>query len=343
MQPQTLAAVGRVAVASPSFVNETTLVWHAGEPCVLPADWYRAARAQIEVAAGRPLGRQAFQTNATLIDDAWIALFREPDVSVGVSLDGPAEIHDCRRKTRSGRGTHAATQRGIARLRDGGVRFHVIAVVTAASLDAPEAVAQALIESGAESIGLNTEEIDGVNATSTLFDTGGVERYSRFLDRFLDTVERADSPPRIREVDRFHDILAHRIDERGTCHQESVPGAIVSIGVDGQVSTFSPELLGIASERHGNFCFGNVHEMTDVSQMFLSKAFLRTHREIRAGVRACRASCAYFAICGGGSPANKLGELGRLDATETMHCRLTMKAAFEAMLTRAKVSRRLAS
>jgi uncharacterized protein len=176
-----------------------------------------------------------------------------------------------------------------------------------------------------------------------LFEPRSIERYSRFLHRFLDTVERADSPPRIREVDRFHDILAHRVDECGACHQENEPGAIVSVAVDGQVSTFSPELLGVASSRHRNFCFGDVHKMTDISQMFLSKAFLRTHREIRAGVRACRARCAYFGVCGGGSPANKLGELGRLDAAETMHCRLTMKATFETMLARAAVSRRLAS
>ena len=200
MQAEVLEGIGRAVVASPSFTDETTVVWHAGEPCVLPAQWYRAARGQIEAAAGRRVLRQAFQTNATLIDDAWIELFREPGVCVGVSLDGPAEIHDRRRKTRSGRGTHAAVLRGIARLRAGQVPFHVIAVVTAASLEAPDAVARALIESGAESIGLNVEEIDGVNGASSLFRAVDDEGYRRFLDRFLDAVERAENPPRIREV-----------------------------------------------------------------------------------------------------------------------------------------------
>ena len=83
--------------------------------------------------------------------------------------------------------------------------------------------------------------------------------------------------------------------------------------------------------------------MTDVTEIFLSGAFFRANRDVRAGVRACRAGCAYFGVCGGGSPANKLGEHRRLDAAETMHCKLTVKSTFETMLGRAEAHRRLAS
>ncbi len=343
MQDKTLAAIGKAIVASPSFDDRTTLVWHAGEPCVLPASWYRAASQTIEAAAGRPLGVQSFQTNGTLIDDAWVEYFREPGVRVGVSLDGPADIHDCRRKTRSGRGTHALTMRGIERLRAGGVAFHVIAVITENALAAPERVATALMESGAELIGLNVEEVDGVNGASSLFRAASSEKYRAFLDRFLDTLDRASAPPLVREVARFHNILAYGADERRAHHQENVPGAIITVGVGGEVSTFSPELLGLPARDRNNYCFGDVHTMTDVSEIFLSTAFLRAYREIRTGVSHCRENCTYFGICGGGAPANKLGEHGRFDVGETMHCRLTVQATFEALLERGGAARDRAS
>ncbi|GAB4228464.1 MAG: GRRM system radical SAM/SPASM domain protein [Kiloniellaceae bacterium] len=343
MQQATLAAIGRAIVASPAFTEETTLVWHAGEPCVLPAAWYRDARATIESAAGRELPRQAFQTNATLIDDAWIELFKEPGVSVGVSLDGPAEIHDRHRKTRAGGGTHAATLSGVGRLRRAGVPFHVIAVVTAASLDAPEAVAAALIASGAQSIGLNIEEIDGINAHSTLSAEGMEARYREFLDRFLETLAAADSPPRLREANFFSGVLSRRKDAGARRHQENVPGAIVTVGVTGAVSTFSPELLGVTDARYRDFVFGEVQRMRDIGEIFLSPALLRMYRDLRAGVRACRETCAYFGFCGGGAPANKLGEHGRLDRDETLHCRLTVKTTVESLLARVETHGRLVS
>lgn len=335
MQDRTLAAVGRAIVASPSFDSRTTLVWHAGEPCVLPADWYQAATEKIEAAAGRSLGIQSFQTNATLIDDDWVEYFRQPNVRVGVSLDGPAEIHDSRRQMRSGRGTHAAAMRGITRLRAAGVPFHVIAVISQQSLAAPEQVAEALVETGAASIGLNVEEIDGINRESSLFGAATSASYRAFLGRFLDALQHYDPRPRVREVMRFHDILVNGTDEWRAHHQENVPGAIVSVGVGGEVSTFSPELMSTTARDRSRHCFGDVHTMTDISEMFFNADFRRAYREIRAGVSLCRRNCIYFGICGGGAPANKLGEHGRFDVAETMHCRLTVQATVETLLARA--------
>lgn len=334
MQDRTLEAVGRVIVSSPAFKHDSTLVWHAGEPCVLPASWYRKAAETISNGSGRRIAHQSFQTNATLIDDEWVELLQEPGIAVGVSLDGPPEIHDRHRKARSGRGTYALTMRGIAKLRAGGIPFHVIAVISEHSLGVPEKLAEAFIESGAASIGLNIEEIDGANETSSLADAAN-ERYRAFLDRFLTALERAGNPPFVREVNRFRSLLASGIDEHRAFHQESVPGAIVSVGVDGRVSTFSPELLATPGKDSARYCFGNVNSMTDIAEMFFNRAFLRAYRQIRYGVRLCRGNCTYFGMCGGGAPANKLGEHGRFDVGETMHCRLTVQTTFETLLGRA--------
>ena len=68
---------------------------------------------------------------ATLIDDAWCELFVHHRVKLGISIDGPADLHDRHRRTRNGRGTHAQVMRGVAQLQAhiGAVRQAADAVV----------------------------------------------------------------------------------------------------------------------------------------------------------------------------------------------------------------------
>ena len=54
--------------------------------------------------------------------------------------------------------------------------------------------------------------------------------------------------------------------------------------------------------------------------------------DVEAGVEACRASCAYYDLCGGGAPSNKWHENGSLRSTETAWCRLTKKAMVDVYL-----------
>jgi uncharacterized protein len=113
--------------------------------------------------------------------------------------------------------------------------------------------------------------------------------------------------------------------------QQNVPFAIVSVGCDGTISTFSPELLGAHHSRFDGFVFGCIatHRLSDIGHTPLFRAIAR---EIRRGVAACESSCRYFRWCGGGAPANKLFETGRFDVTETMHCRLTRQAILDEVI-----------
>src|SRR5262249_19491497 len=97
---------------------EITVVWHAGEPLVVPVAFYREAFATIErlrpkSGSGPVTVKHSFQTNGMLIDGEWCRLFLEWNVGVGVSIDGPRDLHDRHRKTRNGHGTFDKTLAGI--------------------------------------------------------------------------------------------------------------------------------------------------------------------------------------------------------------------------------------
>ena len=331
----TLAAavdfIAREGLAGPG----TTVVWHAGEPLTVPVSWYRDAAAVL--AAGWPHGRprQSLQTNATLINDEWCRFFRDHSVSVGVSLDGPAIIHDARRRTRAGRGTHAAAMRGIAALRRAGLDCHVICVVGGESLDAADAIMDFFIDEGFTRLGFNIEEIEGLNTHSTLQREDAAGRFAAFFDRVLERADRAPFRISVREADALKAAL---VDPRfGTCptSSEAHPFEIISVSAEGHLSTFSPELAGL-SGRVGDppgFFFGNV--LRDrLADILARPSYSLVAGEIERGVAACRAGCPYFNVCGGGAPANKLAEHGSFDVTETLFCRLTRQIVTDVVLSR---------
>ena len=128
---QTLLNLFSQVFTSGWFEDCLPVVWHAGEPLVLRPEFYRDAFRTIDRL--KPAGlavKHAFQTNGTLIDEAWCSFFAEEKVDVGVSIDGPRYFHDRNRLTRGGRGTFDKTITGIRALRRAQIPFHVISVLS---------------------------------------------------------------------------------------------------------------------------------------------------------------------------------------------------------------------
>jgi uncharacterized protein len=140
--------------------------------------------------------------------------------------------------------------------------------------------------------------------------------------------------PEALELRELTGALAVILDETGraAANQQTEPFAILNVDVDGNISTFSPELLGVRHEQHGDFVFGNVHEVAllDIAH---SVNFQRVREEIAEGVRLCAETCPYFSVCRGGAPVNKLFENGGFASTETLFCRLTKQAVIDVVLS----------
>ncbi|MCP8940821.1 GRRM system radical SAM/SPASM domain protein [Alsobacter sp. SYSU M60028] len=306
--------------------DELTIVWHAGEPLVLPIAWYEDAFARIASAMPGRAVRHAFQTNGLLIDEAWCAFFARHCVSVGVSIDGPARLHDARRRTRAGRGTHDGAMRAVRLLQRHGVRFHALAVVGEAALDDPDGFVDFFLDAGIEALGLNVEEIEGANRASSLAHPDVERRFRAFLARVTD---RALASGRLRLREFWN--MAERCLSESAANDEATPFAILTVTADGALSTYSPELAG----GDGRFAIGRFDERGSAGlfDVIDRQRLLALAAQVHRGVRRCT-SCAYFRLCGGGAPANKLAENGSFDSGETLFCRLTRQAAAEVALER---------
>lgn len=106
--------------------------WHGGEPTVLGVDYFRRI---VDIQCRhRPAGRtvvNGMQTNGTLLDEEWGRFLAAEGFSVGLSLDGPRELHDRYRLTRDGRSTFDGTMRGYGILKRHGVPTDILCVVSA--------------------------------------------------------------------------------------------------------------------------------------------------------------------------------------------------------------------
>jgi uncharacterized protein len=331
MTASTVDAVVRFLAGTPLLKRPLSVVWHAGEPLVVPVSFYE--RAFESFAAGSPpiQAQHHFQTNATLLNDDWCHFIKRSCVRIGVSIDGPQALHDAYRVDRSGRGTFDRVMRGIAKLQQHEIPFTVISVITRRALSQPDEVWNFLASLGATQLAFNVEEAEGVHQHSSLAD-GDLRALARNF--FSCIAERQTSSPRIpvRELDDMRRHLTAP-PESAVMRANNRPGAILNIDVDGNITTLSPELLGQTHPRYGKFQWGNVHA-DSWSSVNRHPRFLRVQQDVETGIRHCMASCGYFAVCGGGNPSNKLAELGTFTGTETQHCRLHVQAVADVVLER---------
>ena len=113
---------------------EVTVAWQGGEPTMMGLDFFRRS---VELAESYRMPHQrivyTIQTNATLIDDEWAGFFKDRGFLVGVSIDGPREIHDTYRVDKGGKGSFDRVMAGLAHLRGRSVEWNALTTIHAAN------------------------------------------------------------------------------------------------------------------------------------------------------------------------------------------------------------------
>ncbi len=110
-------------------VEVISFAWQGGEPTLLGVDYFRKiVELEKKYANGKRI-ENAFQTNGILLDDRWGEFLAENKFLVGLSIDGPEELHDCYRVDKGGQPTFARVMRGLGYLKKHGVEFNTLTVV----------------------------------------------------------------------------------------------------------------------------------------------------------------------------------------------------------------------
>lgn len=110
-----------------------TFCWHGGEPLMAGIDFYRKATALQEQFRGDKQIANTLQTNGTLVSADWCRFFHDHRFLVGLSLDGPRDVHDAYRRDRGGRPTFDSVLRAAQLMATGDVDFNILCTVNAHS------------------------------------------------------------------------------------------------------------------------------------------------------------------------------------------------------------------
>jgi uncharacterized protein len=129
-------------------VPEVSFAWQGGEPTLLGVDFFRrVVELQSRHAGGKTI-INAIQTNGTLLDDEWCDLLASHKFLVGLSIDGPNDLHDAYRVDKQGKPTSAGVREGLKLLKKHGVDFNTLTVLSRVNSREPLKVYRFLREIG---------------------------------------------------------------------------------------------------------------------------------------------------------------------------------------------------
>ena len=243
----------------------------------------------------------AMQTNAMLLDKSWCDLFRTYQWLLGVSLDGPEEVHDLYRYNKDGHGTWKRVMESVELLKKHGVEFNILCVLSQANVGKAKDLYRFYRRLGIDNVQyIPLAEFDGEG--NPLPYTITAEQYGRFLCETFD----AWWPERRRMRIRFFDNLAEALagQKPGTCTMHETCDSYVVVEYNGDV--YPCDFFVEGGWKLGNVELDSWPEIARRTRRysFASKKTL-AHPECQV--------CEYQSICHGGCPKFRHGPHRRFD------------------------------
>lgn len=348
MSPALIERIFTELFTSDLLAPHVQVVWHSGEPLTLPCAYYDQAITQIlelthELAGDAVSITFDIQTNGALIDERWCAFFKrhKEHLKVGVSCDGPAQMHDSFRRNWSNNPTHAKTLRGMDLLRNNGIPFKVIAVVTERTLADPEGFLDFFFERADALSGFHFNILAGAegNDPDLSYDPADRARYYGFYRRILElsATRGKDSGLTIQNISQgLERILRPWPPSQGSrVEDSSAPLTSLNFDANGNVTTFYAGLsLETLPDEYGDgkgFSLGNIME-APLLEMVRSEKLSAMMSDFESSTEFCRDTCEYFDVCTGGFELTKRSAYGTFAAGETTECIIHVKALADALL-----------
>lgn len=285
-------------------VPEVTFPWQGGEPTLMGLDFFRRA-VELQGKYRKPGTHvyNALQTNATTLDDEWCRFFHEHEFLIGVSLDGPRELHDAYRVDKGGAPTFDRVMRGIALLHKHNVQFNILATVHAANAAYPLPVYRFLRDEVKTQFIQLIPIVERDNGTG--FQEGasltrrsvGAKQYGDFLVTIFDEWVRRDVGRMFVQI--FDVALGVWCGQRaGLCLFEETCGEALAMEHNGDL--YSCDHFVEPRHRLGNLLETPLVDLITSQQQ---KSFALAKRD--ALPRYCR-KCSLRFICNGGCPKDRI-------------------------------------
>ena len=243
----------------------------------------------------------ALQTNAMLIDENWCRLFHEYNWLLGVSIDGPEELHDTYRFNKAGRGTWKQVMQGIEVLQKHKVEFNCLCVLSQANVEKPKELYKFYRSIGVDNIQyipLAEFNADGTRMPFTITP----EQYGKFLVETFDVWWPDRRKMRIRFFDNIAEALAGQ--KPGSCTMHETCDSYCVVEYNGDV--YPCDFFVQRDWKLGNIMVDSWPEIARRQRRysFASKKTL-AHPECQV--------CEYQAICHGGCPKFREGPYRRFE------------------------------
>ncbi|MCP4360433.1 MAG: anaerobic sulfatase maturase [Chloroflexi bacterium] len=182
--------------------NRVTIAWQGGEPTLMGLDFYRRVMVLAEKYQ-RPgmTFEHTMQTNGTLLNDDWCAFYKKHNFLIGISIDGPAQLHDIYRVDKGGKPTFDKVMRGIRLLQKHGIEYNILTTVNRVNGDYPLEVYRFLRDEVGTTWMQFIPVVERINEDGlTLFQEGTAvsdrsvqpEQFGRFLSVIFDEWVRND-------------------------------------------------------------------------------------------------------------------------------------------------------
>ncbi len=299
---QTIAAQGN---------NHVQFTWQGGEPTMMGLDFFKKAMVLCERHANGKQLEHTFQTNGILLNDAWCEFFKQHNFLVGVSIDGPQDLHDAYRVTRSGKPTHAQVMQSIQLLKKHNVEFNTLTVINQTNVQHPLRVYQFLKEIGStylQFIPLVERQKDTVAqqelklvlpneplARVTPWSVPSLQ-YGEFLAKVYDVWVRKDVGRVF--VNMFDSVLSSWCGQQsGMCHFVERCGHAFALEANG-------DLYNCDHYVYPEHRLGNIHEksISECNQSQQAIEFgLKKHSTLTADCK----QCPFKFACNGGCPKHR--------------------------------------
>lgn len=284
------------AEASPG--NEINFSWHGGEPLMAGLGFFRkVVRLQRKYLPSGYRVNNGIQTNATLINSGWAKFLADEGFSVGISVDGPSEMHNSFRRTPKGNGFFESVLRGYEILRKNEIPIEVLCVVNSINVKSPLEVYGFFKTMGVRFITfLPLVEHDGSSPSGVSFASTGSREFGLFLSAIFDEWRQKDIGNL--KVQIFEEALRSAFNQEHTlCIFKERCGGVPVLEYDG--SFYSCDHYVDDEHFIGNILKGSIAEFLDSNPQKAFGDAKKTHLP-----EQCH-DCPVLKMCNGECPKNR--------------------------------------